>query len=270
MGNSYTPFAALAGQVAIITGGAQGIGAGIAKRFAQMGLRVVILDIADREGQATAHALAQEGGDVRYIHCDVSSSSAIADAVAAVAASHRRIDVMVNNAYWSIVKDVMRLPEDEWDRGMAVMLKSAYLFGKHVIPHMLNRGGSIVNIASVHALATVPRYPVYAAAKAGLLHLTRQMAIDGAPHKIRVNAICPGAIQNRPNQTLSVDKRQHIPARRLGQPEEIANAALFLVSDMATYVNGHALVVDGGMSTQLGDVANWSGGKLAFTDEADI
>ena len=252
------PFAELNGQVAIITGAAQGIGRACAQLLASDGVIVIVADIAEAEGQATVQQINDAGGKAIFSLTDVGVHKQIRALVAETIEQFGRLDIVINNAFWSIRKSVIDLPEDEWDKGMNVMLKAAYLFGKYSFPEMQKAGkGTMVNIASVHALASISDYPVYAAAKAGLINLTRQMAIDGGPHGIRVNAICPGAIPNRgPIQVSEMRARmieKVFPMGRYGEPIEIAKAARFLVSDQASYVTGHALVVDGGMTAQLQD-----------------
>ena len=255
----------LAGRVAIITGGAKGIGSATARLLAATGLHVIIADIDTVSGQAVAQEIAAAGGSARFSACDVGDHGAIREIVADTVASEGRLDIVVNNAYWSIRKSVVDLAEEEWDRGMNVMLKATYLFGKYAFPEMQKVGqGAMVNIASVHGIASIPAYPVYAAAKAGLINLTRQMAIDGGPLNIRVNAICPGWIKTGPPPDPD-DRRMRrmpniYPLGRGGEPIEIAKVVRFLVSDEASFVTGHALVVDGGLTAQLQDAVALSDG----------
>ncbi len=249
----------LSGKVAIITGGAQGIGRATAMRLAAEGMKVVVADIAHEPGQETVATIQAGGGQAHFSHTDVGEHAQIRRLVEETAARWGRLDVVVNNAYWSIHASVEELEEEAWDRGMNVMLKAAYLFGKYAFPIMAAQGGgAMVNIASVHGMAAHPRYAVYAAAKAGLINLTRQMAIDAGPRGIRVNAICPGAIAVRPEmvpqsaESLAQIRRLYALGR-VGQPEEIASAVRFLVSNEASFITGHALVVDGGLTAQLQD-----------------
>ncbi|MEM7125033.1 MAG: SDR family oxidoreductase [Chloroflexota bacterium] len=252
------PFVELKGQVAIITGAAQGIGQGCAELLASDGVTVVVADIAEAEGQQAVKQIHEAGGKAIFSSTDVGKHEEIQGLVADTVAQFGRLDIVINNAYWSTRKSVVDLPEEEWDKGMNVMLKSAYLFGKYGFPEMKKVGkGAMVNIASVHGLAAISDYPVYAAAKAGLINLTRQMAVDGGPLGIRVNAICPGWIQNRGHATLSERRAKIVkkvyPLGRGGFPREIATAVRFLVSEQASFITGHALVVDGGMTAQLQD-----------------
>lgn len=258
---AVAPFAELNGQVAIITGAAQGIGRACAQLLASNGVTVVVADIAEEEGRATVNEIMNKGGQAKFSLTDVGQHEQIRALVEETTRQFGRLDIVVNNAFWSIRKSVVALPEDEWDKGMNVMLKAAYLFGKYGFPEMEKVGkGAMVNIASVHAFASISDYPVYAAAKAGLINLTRQMAIDGGPLGIRVNAICPGAIPNRGPVELSEMRgkvvKKLFPAGRYGRPDEIATSVRFLVSDQASYITGHALVVDGGMTAQLQDAVS--------------
>lgn len=255
------PFAELNGQVAIITGAAQGIGRACAQLLASDGVQVIVADIAIDEGKELVGQINDTGGSAILSPTDVGDHQQIRALVLETVERLGRLDIIVNNAFWSIRKSVVELPEEEWDKGMNVMLKAAYLFGKYGFPEMQKVGkGTMVNIASVHGFASISDYPVYAAAKAGLINLTRQMAIDGGPHGIRVNAICPGAIPNRgPVEVSEVRARvikKVFPMGRYGKPSEIANAVRFLVSDQSSYVTGHALVVDGGMTAQLQDAVS--------------
>ena len=245
-------------KVAIVTGGAQGIGLATATLLAQTGARVAIADIEAEKGETAARQISDAGGVTHFSVTDVGEHAQIRELVDQTVQRWGRLDYVVNNAYWSVRKDVVELAEWEWDKGMAVMLKAAYLFGKHAFPHMQAAGGgALVNISSVHGIASIPRYPVYATAKAGLINLTRQMAIDGGPHNIRANAILPGWIKTRGPANLSEDRERKLrklyPLGRGGEPHEIATVVRFLLSNQASFVTGHALVVDGGLTAQLQD-----------------
>ena len=233
----------LDGKVALVTGGASGIGRGIAALFAEAGASVAVMDVADAPG---------------VLRGDVSRDEDARAAVASTVARFGALDVLVNNAGVELYGDVTELTPEEWDRQLAVNLKGAYLCSRHVIPHMRGRGGVIVNISSVHAFVSWPRSPAYDASKAGLLGLTRAMALDHGREGIRVNAICPGYIdtpllekwlESVPDreETLRQVLAVH-PVGRMGTPRDIAQACLFLASEAASFISGTCLVVDGGMS----------------------
>lgn len=234
---------------AIVTGGASGIGASVGRRLQDAGYAVAILDI--QEPATDAPGL--------VIHTDVSDETEVRLAIEQAAAEFGRLDVLVNNAGIEIHGPVTELSSAQWDRQTAVNLRSVFLCSKYAIPHM-PRGGAIVNISSVHAIVSWPNSPAYDAAKAGIIGLTRAMAIDHGPAGIRVNAICPGYI-NTPllrrslaalgdwEQTVAEIERWH-PVRRIGTPEDVAEAVLFLASDAARFITGTSLVVDGGLTAR--------------------
>ena len=253
--NPYTQD--LAGKTAIVTGGAQGIGRAIVHALARHGVTVFIADILAEKSVQLAEEIQADGGDVFFSFTDVGEHAQIKALVEQTLAQTGRLDIVVNNAYWSVRKSVVDLAEDEWDRGMAVSLKPVYLFGKYAFPAMMAvGGGAIVNISSVHGLGAHPNYPVYSAAKAAMLNLTRQMAVDGGPHNIRVNAICPGWIKTGtepiPEDRLKLALAAY-PLRRGGRPDEVADAVLFLVSSQSSFITGNTLLVDGGLMAQLPD-----------------
>lgn len=248
-----------AGKVAIVTGAAQGIGRATARVLAGDGAHVLVADIVDDKGEAVVADIRAAGGTAQYLHTDVSDEQAIQAAVETAHSQWGRLDMVVNNAYWSARGTVEEMSSDEWDRSMDIMLKAIFLFGKYSFPHMRAQGGGgMVNIASVHGFAAHRRYGVYAAAKAAVINLTRSMALDYGSQNIRVNAVCPGWIitehANPPDSALERTARLY-PLGRAGRPEEIATAIRFLLSPDASFVTGHALLVDGGLMTQLQDDA---------------
>ncbi|HMO83448.1 MAG TPA: SDR family NAD(P)-dependent oxidoreductase [Lacipirellulaceae bacterium] len=243
----------LLGRVAIITGASSGIGAATARCMASEGAQVVIADIDEAGGSQVVARIEQEGGQALFCKCDVSTSADVQALVEATTAQFGRLDVISNNALWLMNGIVTALQECDWDKTHAVCLRSAFLMSKYGIPAMQKRGaGCIVNTASVHSLVGFAGHSAYDAAKAGVLGLTRALAIDYAP-EIRVNAILPGAILTPLWDRLGVSQEdrdnfaQLLPAKRLGTPEEVARAIVFLASDEASYITGTTLVVDGGL-----------------------
>ena len=246
-----------AGKVAVVTGAAQGIGRATAQILAASGAQVVVADIQAERGEAVAEEIRQAGGTARFTDADMGRHAAIRELIEGTVTAWGRLDFFVNNAYWAVRHDVIELDEADWDKGMNVMLKAIYLSGKYAFPAMqATGGGAMVNIASIHSYAAHYHYPMYAAAKAGVINLTKQMAIDFGRYNIRVNAVCPGWIitevaEPRPAALARASKMY--PLGRPGRPHDIAKVVRFLLSDDAGFVTGHALVVDGGLTAQLQD-----------------
>lgn len=248
-------------QVAIVTGGAQGIGGATARRLAEEGARVLISDVDQAAAQVNRERIHAAGGVAETITTDVSQTSDIQAMVEKAVQLWGRLDILVNNAWGGKEPDgsALTVTESAWDYGMNVMVKSLFLATKYAAPHMQKGGkGSIVNISSVHGLLMAPRKLVYEAAKSAVIGVTRQMACDMGPLGIRVNAICPGHIVTERMQKwwdknpslLEMFKAQY-PLRRVGKPQDIANAIRFLCSDEASFITGHALLVDGGITIQF-------------------
>ena len=248
----------LEGKVALITGAAGGIGKVAAEVFAAEGARVVIADVLDDAGEATAEGIRAGGGEAHYVHSDVSAPG---DAEAMVTTTMDRfgsLDVLYNNAGIMHADDgsAAATAEDVWDRTIAINLKGVFLGCRFGIPAMLaSGGGSIVNVASFVALmgAATPQI-AYTASKGGVLAMTREIAVEFARRGIRANALCPGPIETPLTAQIfdTEEKRNrrlvHIPIGRFGRAEEIARAALFLASDESSLMTGAALVVDGGIT----------------------
>lgn len=247
----------LEGKVALVTGAASGIGRGIASLLAEMGAAVVLLDIARKEGASATREIEGAGGRALFVRCDVRSDADCQAAVGAAVREFGRIDILCNNAGLSIRKDCLELEEQEWDLTLDVMLKGIYLLSRRVIPPMIQGGGgSIINTGSGWSLKGGPRAVSYCAAKGGALNLTRAMAIDHGRHNIRVNCVCPGDVdtpllrdecrQLGENEEEFMKDAGRRPLARIGTPEDVANAVLFLAGDMSRWITGTALVVDGG------------------------
>mgnify|MGYP005855291421 CR=1 FL=1 len=260
------------GKVAIVTGAAHGIGRATAHLLAGSGATVIIADIAQDAGEAVAAQIRTAGGQAAFIHTDVGVTDAIRQCVEQTIAALGRLDFVVNNAYWSARGGVEEIDEASWDRSMAIMLKAIYSFGKYGFPAMRSvGGGAMVNISSVHGLAAYRQYAVYAAAKAGVINLTKAMALDAGQYNIRVNAVCPGWIitEQETPQAESLRVTQSIYALgRPGVPEDIAKVVRFLLSDDAGFVTGHALVADGGLMAQLPDASAWAALSVFRGDDA--
>ncbi|HLV87055.1 MAG TPA: SDR family oxidoreductase [Candidatus Sulfotelmatobacter sp.] len=241
-------------RVAIVTGAGSGIGRGIALRLAELGAHVIGLDKNQESLQGTA---AKMSGDFLAIACDVSDASSCKAAVLQTLSAFPTIHILCNNAGIIIRKNVVDLEESEWDAVLAVTLKSVYLLSREVIPHMArNGGGSIINTGSGWAMKGGPKAAAYCAAKGGVLNLTRAMAIDHGPQNIRVNCVCPGDIDTPmlagECEQLGEDTARFMrdaanrPLGRVGTTSDVANAVLFLASDMSKWITGASLVVDGG------------------------
>lgn len=248
-------------QVAIVTGGATGIGGATSRRLAEEGARVLIADFIAEAAQANAQRIEAAGGIAAIIQADVSRTADIQAMVERAVELWGRLDILVNNAWRGKEPDgsAVDVTESAWDFGMDVMVKAHYLGAKYAVPYMQKGGhGSIVNIASVHGLLMARKALVYETAKTAVIGLTRQMACDFGPLGIRVNAICPGHIITEriqehwdKNPTLLPFFEAQYPVRRTGTPQDIANAIRFLCSDEASFITGHTLVVDGGLTIQL-------------------
>jgi len=238
-------------QVAIVTGAGRNIGEEIAKLFAAEGARVAVVDMDAGRGGRVAAEIRQSGGDAQLFLADVSRGSDVAELVHAVVARFGRIDILVNNVAISDNKHILDISEEEWDRVLAVTLKSQFLMGKHVAAQMVAQGtgGRIVNIGSTSGFMGRSRAIAYSAAKGGVANLTRAMAAQLAPHRIRVNGIVPNKIGS-PVGKDEFDPTRPVPnmAKRPGDPKEAAKAVLFLVSDDSSFVYGANLFVDGGVS----------------------
>jgi NAD(P)-dependent dehydrogenase (short-subunit alcohol dehydrogenase family) len=248
----------LAGKIALVTGGARGIGRAIVEKFAVEGARVTFADVDDAVGRETAVQLSAAGIRAEFCRADITSESDVQGAVEGVLARHGTLDVLVNNAGVNAYFDATEMTEAEWDRVFAVDLKGAWLCAKYALRAMKRAGrGSIVNIASVHATLTIAGMFPYAAAKAGVVGLTRSLALEYAPVGIRVNAVLPGYTRTRlveewfarqPNPAEAERRVLAIlPLRRIATPAEIANLVAFVASDEASAMTGASLAADGGL-----------------------
>lgn len=247
----------LEGMVAVITGGASGIGLGVAERLAEAGAGVALLDIDDAGGREAVERLSEGGFQVSFHHCDVTSKADCSRVTQEVLSRFGKINILFNNAGVAIRKNTVDLAEEEWDLSLNVLLKGVFLLSHHVIPHMIaGGGGSIINTGSGWSLSGGADAVSYCAAKGGVLNMTRAMAIDHGQHNIRVNCVCPGDVDTpmlrSECEQLGKDQDEFMkeaadrPLNRVGTPTDVANAVLFFASDMSTWVTGSFLTVDGG------------------------
>lgn len=252
----------LEGKVAVVSGGAGGIGGCITRLFAQEGAAVVIADLLKERGEEIAASIRKDSGRADFRDTDVTQAAQVQAAIQRAVDLYGRLDVLVNCAGWLRVEMAIRLAEEDFDRTIATHVKGTWLMCKYAIPHMMASGsGSIVNISSMQAYGAIPGRVAYEAAKGGISAMTRELALEYGPAGIRVNAVCPGVIMTDRNLTrhagVAEEERQlrveSYPLRRLGTPEDIARAVLFLASDDASWVTGTNLIVDGGMSIQLAE-----------------
>ncbi|MGH2399659.1 MAG: SDR family NAD(P)-dependent oxidoreductase [bacterium] len=248
--------------MAIVTGSAMGIGAGIAAVLAREGARVVVADVNEEEGKRTADQVRAIGGEAMFIRTDVGDEAQVRAMVDRTVSQHGRLHILVNNAAIGVYTPVHETTTEAWERCLRVNLTGPFLCSKYALPHIkASGGGAIVNIASVHAYQNVGGTAPYAASKGGLAALTRVMAIDYAKDNIRVNAICPGWIYtpliegifkasgDAEGMKRQVAQRQLLG--RLGTPEDIGHAVLYLVSNDSSFVTGTSLFVDSGLTAQL-------------------
>jgi NAD(P)-dependent dehydrogenase (short-subunit alcohol dehydrogenase family) len=245
-------------RVALVTGAGSGIGEAIALTFAANGAAVAVNDIIP-SGEKTVEAIRKQGGKAAFFLADVADVSAVQDMVAAVERELGPIDIHVNNAGVNLGRErypVHEFPDSDWHRIIRVDLDGVFYCSRAVAAYMVKRKkGAIINIGSVLGVVPIRLQSAFAAAKAGVLHFTRSQALELGPYQIRVNGIAPGSILTPGTQSLfyNPDSKKladsllsHIPLGRPGEPQDVANAALFLASDDAKYVTGHVMVVDGG------------------------
>lgn len=248
---------ALTGKRVLITGGASGIGQATALLLAREGAAVAVADLDETGGQAVVQTIVNEGGQAIFVHCDVTQAADCQCAVQRTVDELGGLDILFNNAGIIRRATVIDTTEEEWDRVMAVNVKAIFLLSKYAIPIMEQAGGgAIVNTASGWGLVGGARAVSYCASKGAVVNMTRAMAIDHGAQNIRVNCICPGdtdtsMLRNEARQLGASDEdfwaeAADRPLRRVGRPEEIAQAVLYLASDASSFVTGATLVVDGG------------------------
>jgi NAD(P)-dependent dehydrogenase (short-subunit alcohol dehydrogenase family) len=248
----------LSGRVAVVTGAASGIGAAIAEGFANAGAKVAVLD---RDGEAATKAaarLAEAGARAVAFTCDVTDQNTVRSVAAEVRARLGTCDILVNNAGILRAGPLESVSIERWNEVLAVNLTGYLIAAQAFGPDMIKAGrGSIIHIASIAGTNTQPRSGAYSASKAGVLQLSKQLAVEWGPHGVRSNAIQPGLIRTPlsaafyENKEFEEKRKALVPSRRIGEPDDIAQVALFLASDRAAYVNGAEILVDGGLNTVL-------------------
>jgi NAD(P)-dependent dehydrogenase (short-subunit alcohol dehydrogenase family) len=247
----------LADKVAIITGAASGIGRATANLLALAGAKVALIDIDKTAGYQAEAQITASGGNAKFYHCDVTSGADCQHTVKAICEDCARIDILFNNAGVIYRKSILELEEKEWDMVVNVSLKAIFLLSRHVIPIMEKHGGgSIINTGSGWGLKGGAKAAAYCAAKGGVVNLTRAMAIDHGRQGIRVNCICPGDIDTPLLRSeaaqMGVSEAEFMkasaarPINRVGLPDDVAKAVLFLAGNLSTWVTGTSIVVDGG------------------------
>jgi NAD(P)-dependent dehydrogenase (short-subunit alcohol dehydrogenase family) len=255
--------ASFAGKVVFVTGGASGIGRAAALAFAREGARVVVADVSDHGNQETARMIEDLGGGALAVRCDVTRAADVQAALDQAVVTFGRLDVAFNNAgVEQQTKPTADITEQEWDRITAINVRGVFLCMKYEIPLMLQHGGgAIVNTSSGAGVIGFAGAAAYVAAKHAVVGLTKSAALDYAQANIRINAVCPGIIDTAMMQRVTADTAEgrdsviaQEPVGRMGTPEEIAAAVVWLCSDAASFVIGHAIVIDGGQTTGLQQV----------------
>ena len=246
----------LDGKSVVITGAASGIGEAASQLFAEEGAKLVLIDI-NESGERMTRQLREKGAEATFLKADISKSVDFNAVIKLAIQNYGRLDVLYNNAGIGMYRPFLETSEEDWERIIAVDLKSVFLGCRHAIPEMIRQGGGIIiNTASEIGISGARNYAAYCAAKGGVVQITRALALEFGDKNIRVNCLCPGVTQTKmleqginKAQDPTARRRyleQEVPMKRIGKPEEIARGALFLASDESSFMNGSILVIDGG------------------------
>ncbi|MBM01160.1 MAG: 3-ketoacyl-ACP reductase [Chloroflexi bacterium] len=270
------------GKVTVVTGGALGIGGGIARKFAEKGSKIVIADIDMVHANKNSETIINMGGECETILTDISKSEDIKRMVEFSLEKYGRIDNLIQNAFSTgnsteFSGSAMEVSEEGWDKGISMLQKALFLGAKFAGKELIKNKGNIINISSVHGLLMSKGAIVYEAGKSAVIGMTKQMACDFGPLGVRVNAICPGHIVTEKMKIrweempkgLKFFEEQY-PVRRTGVPEDIANGVAFLCSDEASFITGHSLVIDGGLSIQLQEDFGVDQAKYAKSNDIEF
>ena len=269
-------------KVTIVTGGALGIGGGIARKFSEKGSKIVIADIDVDSAIKNSKKIIAMGGECEVIKTDVSKSNDIRNMIDYTLNKFGRIDNLIQNAFStadnsSFGGSALEIDEENWDQGIAMLQKAIYLGAKYAGEELIKNNGNIINISSVHGLLMSKGALIYEAGKSAVIGMTKQMACDFGPMGVRVNAICPGHIVTEKMEVRWKERpsglkffEEQYPVRRTGLPEDIANGVAFLCSNEASFITGHSLVIDGGLSIQLQEDFGVDQAKYALNNEVDF
>jgi len=252
----------LPNKIAIVTGAAQNIGRAIAERFAAEGASVLLVDMKEEQLAEVREGIRATGGIAEFFAADLRIPDEVERMVATAVEQFGGLDIVVNNAYTGPYKKLTDQDNEGWESALAIGLTAPMIACRAAVPHLEKRGGgSLINIGSINSIRPAPAMAAYSAVKGGIVNLTRNIAVAYGPKQIRCNAICPGFITHDQRDAMFREKPLELervlstlPMRRLGQPIDIAHAAVFLASDESTFVNGHSLYVDGGSTIQNANV----------------
>jgi NAD(P)-dependent dehydrogenase (short-subunit alcohol dehydrogenase family) len=252
----------LEGKVAVVTGASSGIGRATSLLFGEEGARVVASDIEEKGGAETVNMIKTKGGDATFVRANVANEADVKNLFDKAVEAYRKVDVLFANAGIEMIRSISTTTDNDWNRIMDINVKGVFLCGKYAAQIMMkNGGGVIINAGSIAGLVATPMNIAYCTSKGAVLMMTKAMAVELAPYKIRVNATCPAAIQTpmmkreiesygKPEEQAKKEWIQAHPIGRMGEPEEVARAVLFLASDESSFTTGSFLMVDGGYTAQ--------------------